>query len=251
MKAVILFCGLFITTLSVADPFYFSDEGIEQESIQVQSNKEKERADIEDIQDSEERDFKSIVLTNIDSIPLKYANAEAIVESLTKGDGNILDGGYLYFDKQTNSVIIKSDKKTSQKLTKLIKKLDKPIRQVAIEARVVTISSEHLEELGVRWGIFDSGDKSHWIGGKLEGNGFTANNLNINFPVISNAASATIQIATLGNRLLDLELTALEQENSVEIIASPSLITTNANKASIKQGTDIAYFGGYSAFYSK
>lgn len=231
MKKLILLCFLLIVQSSVAGPFYSDKDNNKQEELQLVENKD---------------NFDNVSLSlepliEIDSIPLKYANAEDVVESLSKGMGNILEGGYLYFDKNTNAIILKSTQKVSQKLTKLIKKLDKPIKQVAIEARIVTISSEHLEELGVRWGIFNGSDKAYWIGGKLEGNGFTSNNLNINFPVVSNAASVTFQVATLGSRLLDLELTALEQENSVEIIASPSLITTNAHKASIKQGTDIAY----------
>ena len=41
--------------------------------------------------------------------------------------------------------------------------------------------------------------------------------------------------------ILDLELTALERENNVEIIASPRLLTTNKKSASIKQGTEIPY----------
>lgn len=31
--------------------------------------------------------------------------------------------------------------------------MDKPIEQIAIEARIVTITDESLKELGVRWGF--------------------------------------------------------------------------------------------------
>ena len=48
-------------------------------------------------------------------------------------------------------------------------------------------------------------------------------------------------MAKINGRLLDLELTALERENNVEIIASPRLLTTNKKSASIKQGTEIPY----------
>ena len=50
-----------------------------------------------------------------------------------------------------------------------------------------------------------------------------------------------LQVAKINGRLLDLELTALERENNVEIIASPRLLTTNKKSASIKQGTELPY----------
>ena len=80
--------------------------------------------------------------------------------------------------------------------------------------------------------------------GSLAANGFTnvAENLNVNFGTTNlPAASAAIQVARINGRLLDLELSALERENNVKIIASPKLLTTNKKSASIKQGTEIPY----------
>ena len=48
-------------------------------------------------------------------------------------------------------------------------------------------------------------------------------------------------LARIGGQLLDLELSALEQENQIEIIASPRLFTSHQQTASIKQGTEIPY----------
>ncbi len=180
------------------------------------------------------------------TIPLHYAKASEVIESLTKGHGNILsENGYIHFDDRSNSLIIKDSKEGVKHFADLINALDKPTEQIAIEARIVTISSEHLQELGVRWGVFSPTDGYHKFAGNLEGNGLQANNLNVNFPV-NNAASMALQVATINSRVLDLELTALERENSVEIIASPRLLTTNKKSASIKQGTEIPY-----AVYSK
>lgn len=180
------------------------------------------------------------------TIKLHYAKASEVIESITKGAGTMLSAnGYLHFDERSNSLIIKDTPEAVARLSGLIKQLDAPTEQIAIEARIVTISSENLQELGVRWGMFNRGAGSHKFAGSLEGNGFSTNNLNVNFPV-NNAASAVLQIASINSRVLDLELTALERENSVEIIASPRLLTTNKKAASIKQGTEIPY-----AVYSK
>lgn len=168
------------------------------------------------------------------TIKLQYAKASEVIESLTKGSGAFLnDGGYIHFDERSNSLIVKENAASIKNTLALIKELDKPTEQIAIEARIVTISSKNLQELGVRWGMFSADGGTGRNSGRLQ-------DLNVNFPVTS-GASATLQVASINSKLLDLELSALEQENSVEIIASPRLLTTNKKLASIKQGTEIPY----------
>ncbi|MDO4431415.1 MAG: type IV pilus secretin PilQ [Lonepinella koalarum] len=177
------------------------------------------------------------------TLKLHYAKASEVIESLTKGSGTFLsENGYIHFDERSNSLIVKDSAKSLKNIEHLVKQLDQPTEQIAIEARIVTISSEHLQELGVRWGMFSPEAEHYKFGGKLEGNGLNdvTNNLNVNFPV-TGGASAVLQVASINSRVLDLELSALEQENSVEIIASPRLLTTNKKPASIKQGTEIPY----------
>ena len=179
------------------------------------------------------------------SIKLHYAKASEVMKSLTGGSGSLLSAnGNLTFDDRSNLLLIQDEKPIVNQIKKLVAELDKPIEQIAIEARIVTISDENLKELGVRWGIFNPSGNSHKMGGSLEGNGFTsiAEQLNVNFASPTTpAGSVALQVAKINGRLLDLELTALERENNVEIIASPRLLTTNKKSASIKQGTEIPY----------
>ena len=171
------------------------------------------------------------------TVKLKYAKASEVIDSLTKCSGSFLnDGGYIHFDERSNSLIIKENTASIKNTLALIKELDKPTEQIAIEARIVTISSKNLQELGVRWGMFSADSSIE----EVARNGGRVQNLNVNFPVVA-GASATLQVASINSKLLDLELSALEQENSVEIIASPRLLTTNKKLASIKQGTEIPY----------
>lgn len=171
------------------------------------------------------------------TVKLKYAKASEVIDSLTKGSGSFLnDGGYIHFDDRSNSLIIKENAASIKNTLALIKELDKPTEQIAIEARIVTISSKNLQELGVRWGMFSANSGIE----EVARNGGRVQNLSVNFPVVA-GASATLQVASINSKLLDLELSALEQENSVEIIASPRLLTTNKKLASIKQGTEIPY----------
>ena len=179
------------------------------------------------------------------TIKLHFAKASEVMKSLTGGNGSLLSpNGSLTFDDRSNLLLIQDEPKSIANLKKLIKELDKPIEQIAIEARIVTMNGESLKELGVRWGIFNPTENAHRIGGSLAGNGFDniTNQLNVNFPTATSpAGSVALQVAKINGRLLDLELTALERENNVEIIASPRLLTTNKKAASIKQGTELPY----------
>ena len=167
------------------------------------------------------------------------------MKSLTGGSGSLLSpNGSLSFDDRSNLLLIQDEPKAIANLKKLIKELDKPIEQIAIEARIVTINGESLKELGVRWGIFNPTENAHHLSGSLAGNGFDniTPQLNVNLPTATTpVGSVALQVAKINGRLLDLELTALERENNVEIIASPRLLTTNKKSASIKQGTELPY----------
>ena len=179
------------------------------------------------------------------TIKLHFAKASEVMKSLTSGSGSMLSpNGSISFDERSNLLIIRDEKASIKNIKKLVAELDKPIEQIAIEARIVNISDESLDELGVRWGVFEPSQNSRKVMGSLAANGFTnvAENLNVNFGTTNlPAASAAIQVARINGRLLDLELSALERENNVKIIASPKLLTTNKKSASIKQGTEIPY----------
>ena len=179
------------------------------------------------------------------TVKLHFAKASDVMKSLTTGSGSLLSpSGTITFDDRSNVLLIQDDARSLKNIKKLITELDKPIEQIVIEARIVTITDESLKELGVRWGIFNPTEAAHRVSGSLDANGFSniSNNLNVNFATtVTPAGSLALQVAKINGRLLDLELTALERENNVEIIASPRLLTTNKKSASIKQGTEIPY----------
>ncbi|MGC6405529.1 type IV pilus secretin PilQ [Bisgaard Taxon 45] len=179
------------------------------------------------------------------TIKLDFAKVADVVKSLTSGQGSLLSvGGSLSFDERTNLLLIQDDPQSVQRIKRLVTEMDKPIEQIAIEARIVTMTDESLQELGVRWGLFQPTEQAKAIAGSLAANGFTniSSQLNVNFATNSTpVGSVALQLAKINGRLLDLELTALEREKHVDIIASPRLLTTNKKSASIKQGTEIPY----------
>lgn len=190
-------------------------------------------------------------------LSVKYAKASDIAELLV-GDGEITmlsSRGSITVDERTNSLLLRDLPENIIVIKDIIDTLDVPIKQVQIEARIVTVNEGNLDELGVRWGVSNT-NGSTTVGGSIESNlaaigiydggsdGLPVDDfLNVNLGVTNPAASSiAFQVANLGsNLLLDLELSALQAESKAEIISSPRLITTNKKPAYIEQGTEIPY----------
>ena len=185
-------------------------------------------------------------------IKVNFAKASDIAEMIN-GEGNISmlsERGSLSVDERTNALLIRDLKENINVIREIVDTLDIAVKQVQIEARIVTVSEGNLDELGVRWG-FSSQNGSTTAGGSIEGNRLYGDGvdasiddfLNVNLAAASsNASSIAFSVAKLGSDLLlDLELSALQRESKAEVISSPRLITTNKKPAYIEQGTEIPY----------
>ena len=65
------------------------------------------------------------------------------MKSLTTGSGSLLSpSGTITFDDRSNVLLIQDDARSVKNIKKLITELDKPIEQIVIEARIVTITDE-------------------------------------------------------------------------------------------------------------
>ncbi|MGF1752632.1 type IV pilus secretin PilQ family protein [Vibrio makurazakiensis] len=196
-------------------------------------------------------------------VKIHFAKASDIAEMIG-GEGTVSmlsERGSITIDERTNSLLLRELPENIEVIRGIVESLDIPVKQVQIEARIVTVNEGNLDELGVRWG-FSSTNGSHTAGGSIEsnlaavglydaegGDGSDGGSstiddfLNVNLAATSpNASSIAFQVAKLGSdTLLDLELSALQRESKAEIISSPRLITTNKKPAYIEQGTEIPY----------
>ncbi len=181
-------------------------------------------------------------------IAIQFAKASDIANMIA-GEGNkrmLSEMGNVSIDERTNALLIRELPEELLVIKQMIEALDIPVKQVQIEARIVTINEGNSESLGVRWGSRHS-TNGKTIGGSIEGNLSSDlavdNYLNVNLGVVNPSASRiAFQVAKLGaDSLLDLELSALQAESKAEIISSPRLVTTNKQPAYIEQGTEIPY----------
>lgn len=167
------------------------------------------------------------------TISLQNADAGEIAQSLDSQRGKLLtERGSVVVDKRTNALLLRDTTSALAQMKAWVVDMDTPLEQVQLAAHIVTISSENLRELGVRWGLLSDEKPAQSL---------RIDNFSVGLPVENSAVTAGFHLARISGRILDLELSALEQENEVEIIASPRLLTAHQQTASIKQGTEIPY----------
>jgi len=179
-----------------------------------------------------ERELQQRPLDSL-TVALQYADATETAASLNAQKGSLLsEKGHASADVRTNTLLIRDTRQALEIVTPWLKEMDLPLQQVQLAAHIVTMNSESLRELGVRWGF--NGDNPITKSVRM-------NNFSMGLPVENPIVTAGFNLAHISGRILDLELTALEQEDQVDIIASPRLLTAHMQTASIKQGTEIPY----------
>ena len=200
-------------------------------------------------------------------LDVSYADADAlrtlIQESGTSiegGSGLLSERGSVTIDERTNTLLVTDTAERIAEIRELVQDLDKAVRQVQIESRIVVANSDFAHDLGVRFGVNHLHDGNNILA--ISGDGAGADLLNpatnprddglidipgipdrynVNLPVPDSSA-ATLGISFLtGDWLLDLELSALEAEGEGEVISTPRVITSNQNEAFIQQGVEIPY----------
>ena len=173
-------------------------------------------------------------------IQINYAKAADIAAILRTESSDLLsERGAVTVDERTNTLLVRDTPRQIEEVESMVKTLDVAVKQVVIEARMVTVRDNISDELGINWGLTNPNiDGPDLWGSDTE----TGGDFNVNLPVTNPGATIGFQIAKLADgRLLDLELSAIERENKGEVIASPRITTANQKKAYIEQGTEIPY----------
>ncbi len=165
-------------------------------------------------------------------MPIHHAVASELAELLlaTLADDGILTGrGSLSVDARTNTLVAYQPADRLAELRHLVAQLDVPVRQVAIEARIVEANVDYEKSLGVRWG------------GPLYGeNVRPGKELFVDLGVERTGSSVGLGLLR-GGILLDLELSAMEKSGNGEIISQPKVVTADKETARILKGTEVPY----------
>ena len=192
-------------------------------------------------------------------VQVNYANASdvfALLQAGGEGGAGILSPrGRVLVDDRTNSIILTETAPRIAAFRELLARLDVPVKQVLIEARIVTINTSHAKRLGVRWGLLGAnqeddrllhaGDSLATLGQirKNAGNlGSVTRGSDSLLVDLGRGSPASLALGLLDEHfLLELELDALETEGKGEVIARPKVITADRQEASIASGTQVPY----------
>jgi type IV pilus assembly protein PilQ len=189
-------------------------------------------------------------------IPIDYADAAKLKDNLEKFLSESEPGqpiGSVLVDEDTNALIIKAMRSDLEQLLTLIEKLDRPTRQILIEARIVEATRETARNLGIQWGglaeegvwVYPGSNSSGVVGTSLSDNGIDpTSGFAVNFPAaITGGAGLTLGMAVeeVGSHLLAVQLSALQQEGKLNILSSPSITTLDNQSAVIESGDEVPF----------
>ena len=197
--------------------------------------------------------------------------------STSEQDSGFLSSrGRLVADERTNTLMISDIPKKIARMRELINVIDRPVDQVLIESRIVIATDTFARELGAKFGITGSRDNVYFSGNTTNNHSNISSDadrvndynnavrdwlneggegeapvlpprtispgLNWNSAVAQslNPGSLALSILNAGY-LLDVELSAMQQESRGEVISNPRVVTTNQREAVIKQGKEIGY----------
>jgi type IV pilus assembly protein PilQ len=196
----------------------------------------------------------------------KVTDLAKLIKTANAKDSMLSPRGSLSFDERTNTLLVQDTSDKLADVRRLVQTLDVPVKQVLIEARIVIVSDTFERDLGARFGV-TSAQKSGSNGLlSITGNGAGADTMTqsaignlastgkvtpVTTPILDNRyqvnlpaanTNGSIGISLLGGSyIVDLELSAAQNEGKSETISSPRVITANQKQATIMQGVEIPY----------
>ncbi len=187
---------------------------------------------------------------------LNYQKADALKALISDAKQKILSKrGSAVVDVRTNTLFVQDTPRHLEAVQRIINKVDIPVKQVMIEARLVLADEKFGKTLGARFGVAKQNlnnktslatsgtatqSESLATGQTIIGAGAQA--LNTNLPVAGAFGTLGFSLFRLpAGFLLNLELSALETDKRGKVVSSPRVTTANQQKAVIESGTQIPY----------
>ena len=223
-----------------------------------------------------QKQLASLAPLRTEYISINYARAEQLQTLITSrggADGSSLvsERGSVTVDQRTNTLIVQDTADSLEDIRDLIQRLDVPVQQVLIEARVVVASTNVADEFGVRWGglgwtdsLYSDGEsvaisgrhtslrELHYANIDRDDDGSLGefeefdeeqnNDLIVDMGVESTDATRfSIGFTSLDSGLIELELSALESEGHGELVATPKVLTADQQPAVIASGQQVPF----------
>lgn len=196
----------------------------------------REQAEIDKIKS---RASKNKVLVK-EIIEINHSSSQNIADFIVKSKA-LTGRGRVTLDKRTNSLLIEDTEDNLVSLRSLISQIDVPVKQISIEAQIVVANTSYRNELGVRWGVEDSTGNLRVFADRENAFGVATDDLAVNLRANNAVANIDLGILDFG-QVLDIELSAMENQGKGEVVSKPKIITGNNQQAKISSGQEFAYF---------
>jgi len=216
------------------------------------------------------REVQDLSPTRTEFMQVNYAKVSdlaKLIKATGSKDSMLSARGTLSIDERTNTLLVQDTSDKLSDIRRLVQTLDVPVKQVLIEARIVIVSDTFERDLGARFGVtnYQTGNNKQNLL-SVTGNGagadtmtqsgianlassgivtpvitpVLANRYQVNLPAAHTNGSIGIGLLA-GSTIVDLELSAAQNEGKSETISSPRVITANQKQATIMQGVEIPY----------
>jgi general secretion pathway protein D len=149
-------------------------------------------------------------------------------------------------DKATNSLVIMASPTDYQSILQVVQKLDKRRRQVFVEAVIAEISLNRLHDLGLEWGVVGaaSDGKNASVFGQYDPQGTFATILSTLATATSSGLVTLPKVETPANFAAVLK--ALESNGVVNVLSTPTILTSDNKEAEIFVGENVPFRGNVS-----
>jgi len=197
------------------------------------------------------------------AIRLQYARAGEVAQRLQGGGAGVGSGarwlssrGSVLAEPRTNQLFISDLPSRLVDVQRMVAQIDVPVRQVAIEARIVEADDQFGQSLGVRLGtgmavpltVQGRANTLSMGATNVAAGAGTAPGNQINLPA-GNAgqtvsAPATFAVSLFNataDRFINVEISALEADGRGKVVSRPRVVTADQTKALIEQGTELPY----------
>lgn len=163
-------------------------------------------------------------------------------------------------NEATNDLIVVASPRDFLAIKNVIKELDKPRRQVFVEAAILEVSLERTRDLGIAMhggNVFDTSAGDGYFAGRTELNSlgslspaamFLGSGSNPGF--LMALAGPALEISGISIPSIGAVLTALQTNTDVNVLSTPTLLTLDNEEAEISVGERIPYITSTGSNYS-
>lgn len=186
----------------------------------------------------------SLVKRVVEVIPLKNVESKNVIKII---DGIIGKKKYIdqndkplsSVDEESNSIVLMGPANEIEYIKVILTELDKEKAQVYVQARIIELNDELVDEIGVKYGIF---------GGTAGSNGLAtfSSGLNGGSPVLT-TPGLDLNIPNITSGLaLGASISLLDENGAADIVSEPSILAINNKESSIYVGETISIQTGSS-----